>query len=196
MKKKLCPTTHNLKKLLLSVCVMTALSPAVLAQNISNNNNNNNSNSNSTNSSSASTSNAMKMQSDDSDWQPTTRKGQSILPRISSGRTGSKGALAPAIEPERTASYAPQEPSEFEKYIKTVTGKELPIFGANLFSEVPTTFAPTDAAQVNQDYVLGAGDSVQIRGWGMIDIDVNVTVDRSGAVYIPRVGNEIGRAHV
>jgi polysaccharide biosynthesis/export protein len=62
------------------------------------------------------------------------------------------------------------------------------VFGKNLFSDVPSTFAPLDGAQVNGDYVIGSGDELQIRGWGMVNVDVTATVDRSGAVYIPRVG--------
>ncbi len=63
------------------------------------------------------------------------------------------------------------------------------IFGKDLFSDVPSTFAPFDSAQVNQDYVIGTGDELQIRGWGMVDIDVSATVDRSGSIFIPRVGS-------
>ena len=65
----------------------------------------------------------------------------------------------------------------------------LPIFGKDLFSDVPSTYAPFDGIQVNQDYVIGTGDELQVRGWGMVDIDVSATVDRSGAIFIPRVGS-------
>lgn len=77
----------------------------------------------------------------------------------------------------------------FSTYVQTVTGTRLELFGSTLFSEVPTTFAPFDAAQVNGDYVIGSGDEIQIRGWGMVSVDVTATVDRSGAIYIPRVGS-------
>jgi polysaccharide export outer membrane protein len=76
----------------------------------------------------------------------------------------------------------------FGAYVRAVTGSPLERFGKNLFLDVMTTFAPFDAAQVNADYVVGTGDELQIRGWGMINIDVTATVDRGGAVYIPRVG--------
>jgi polysaccharide export outer membrane protein len=76
----------------------------------------------------------------------------------------------------------------FRAYVRTVTGAPLELFGKNLFSDVPTTFAPFDAAQVNADYVIGTGDEIQIRGWGMINVDVTATVDRNGSIYIPRVG--------
>ena len=76
----------------------------------------------------------------------------------------------------------------FGAYVETTTGTELEVFGHELFSEVPTTFAPFDSAQVNADYVIGSGDEIQIRGWGNINVDVTAVVDRGGAIYIPRVG--------
>lgn len=76
----------------------------------------------------------------------------------------------------------------FSAYSTTVTGKKLEVFGHSLFSDVPTTFAPFDAAPINGDYVIGTGDELQIRGWGMIQVDVTAVVDRNGAIYIPRVG--------
>lgn len=79
--------------------------------------------------------------------------------------------------------------SAFQSYVRGVTDQELPVFGRELFREMPDTFAPISAVQVNPDYIIGTGDELQIRGWGMVDIDLNVTVDRSGAIYIPRVGS-------
>lgn len=76
----------------------------------------------------------------------------------------------------------------FGAYVQTVTGTELPRFGRSLFTDVSSTFSPFDAAQVNGDYVIGTGDEIQIRGWGMISVDVTALVDRAGAIYIPRVG--------
>lgn len=77
----------------------------------------------------------------------------------------------------------------FETYAEKVTGTRLEIFGKSLFNDVPDTFAPADGVQVNPDYVIGTGDELQIRGWGMVDIDVSAKVDRGGAIYIPRVGS-------
>lgn len=82
-----------------------------------------------------------------------------------------------------------KEPKDvFGEYVETVTGSELELFGKNLFSDVPSTFAPFDSAQVNGDYVIGTGDELQIRGWGMVNVDLTATVDRGGAIYIPKVG--------
>lgn len=123
------------------------------------------------------------------------------LPSITSSRTDA--ARARAVQQERAAGQLDDgraararadagkkanAKGEFEKYVQTVTGQDLEIFGRRLFSEVPSTFAPVDATQVNPDYVIGPGDELQIRGWGMVDIDVSTTVDRNGSVYIPRIG--------
>ncbi len=67
-------------------------------------------------------------------------------------------------------------------------GRVLPIFGANLFTNVPSTFAPVDRVPVTPDYVLGPGDELLIRLWGQVTFDGHLTVDRTGEVYIPQVG--------
>jgi polysaccharide biosynthesis/export protein len=79
--------------------------------------------------------------------------------------------------------------SSFQSYVAKSTGSSLEVFGRELFGKVPSTFAPLEAVQVNSDYVIGPGDDLQIRGWGMVDINLNVTVSRSGEVYLPRVGS-------
>lgn len=76
----------------------------------------------------------------------------------------------------------------FGKYVEDVTGARLKLFGQSLFTDVPTTFSPASGVQVNGDYVVGSGDEIQVRGWGMINVDVTATVDKNGAVYIPQVG--------
>lgn len=82
-----------------------------------------------------------------------------------------------------------QKKSSFQNYVETATGRELEVFGRNLFRGVPSTFAPLSEVQVNPDYVIGPGDDIQIRGWGMVSIDVDATVSRSGEIYIPKVGS-------
>jgi protein involved in polysaccharide export with SLBB domain len=67
-------------------------------------------------------------------------------------------------------------------------GRPLPLFGQFLFDQPPSTFAPLDLLQVPSDYILGPGDELQIRIWGQLEADLRVTVDRSGQIYIPRVG--------
>ena len=108
------------------------------------------------------------------------------LPTIRS-RADSRLVTTPPLT--RPDTRAPAEAGPFQRYATGVTDQELKIFGRDLFSDVPSTFAPFDSVQVNQDYVIGTGDELQVRGWGMVDIDVSATVDRSGAIFIPRVGS-------
>jgi protein involved in polysaccharide export with SLBB domain len=83
----------------------------------------------------------------------------------------------------------PPEPlTEFQKFVASSTGQILPIFGANLFRRVPSTFAPVDMAPVPPDFVIGPGDELRIRVWGQVSFQANLRVDRSGEVYLPQVG--------
>jgi len=78
--------------------------------------------------------------------------------------------------------------SSFQDYVSATTGSILPVFGRDLFSKVPSTYAPINAVQVNADYVIGPGDMLQILGWGMVDINIAVPVNRDGTIYLPKVG--------
>lgn len=68
------------------------------------------------------------------------------------------------------------------------TGRDLPIFGSELFKNVPSTFAPVDNIPVTADYVIGPGDEILIRAWGQLDVDFSAVVDRTGTINIPKVG--------
>ncbi len=83
----------------------------------------------------------------------------------------------------------PPEPlTEFQKFIASTTNQVLPIFGANLFRRVPSTFAPLNMTPVPNDYVIGPGDELRIRVWGQVNFQANLQVDRAGEVYLPQVG--------
>ena len=99
-----------------------------------------------------------------------------------------KKASPPAEQAQRPAARTP-ELTDFQQMVATSLGQILPIYGANLFENVPTTFAPVDRVPVTADYVLGPGDELLIRAWGQIDLDVHARIDRNGAIYIPKVGN-------
>jgi hypothetical protein len=78
--------------------------------------------------------------------------------------------------------------TEFEQIVADTTGRALPLFGQSLFAQSPNTFAPADRVQVPADYMIGPDDELQIRIWGQLTADLRVTVDRSGQIYVPRVG--------
>ena len=94
---------------------------------------------------------------------------------------------APANHPGRIVGPLTTR-SEFEQYAEDATGRPLPVYGRQLFDEVPTTFSPVDNVPVPADYVLGPGDELFIRAWGKIDLDSRETVNRNGQINLPKVG--------
>jgi len=78
--------------------------------------------------------------------------------------------------------------SEFEQFAEDAAGQPLPVYGRQLFDEVPSTFSPMDRVPVPANYALGPGDELLIRAWGKIDLECHVVVDRNGQVFLPKVG--------
>ncbi len=79
-------------------------------------------------------------------------------------------------------------PTEFQQMVANSIGKMLPIYGASLFLNPPSTFAPANNVPVTPDYVVGPGDVLQIQSWGQVTTSGRFPVDRSGDVFIPQVG--------
>jgi polysaccharide biosynthesis/export protein len=82
----------------------------------------------------------------------------------------------------------PAQPTEFEQMVEDSVGKKLPLYGMSLFDEVPATFAPLSHVPVPANYVIGPGDELYIRVWGVVTLVSRTTVDRNGEIYIPQVG--------
>jgi protein involved in polysaccharide export with SLBB domain len=103
------------------------------------------------------------------------------------------------VNPNASVLDAPR-PNEFQRYVLETAGYKLPLFGLSFFDNVQFSqrasanplgglgFAALDQAPVSGDYLLGVGDQLIIRGWGAIDLDVRASIDRNGAINIPRVG--------
>jgi polysaccharide export outer membrane protein len=100
--------------------------------------------------------------------------------------------LPPTIPPNPSQVQRPKSTvwpeTEFEQMVADSVGRPLPLFGQSLFDQPPSTFAPMDLLEVPSDYIIGPGDGLQVRIWGQIAADLRVTVDRSGQIYIPQVG--------
>lgn len=95
-------------------------------------------------------------------------------------RQGAKEIREPVLPPDPL--------TDFQRLTRSATGELLPIFGRDLFQGVPTTFAPGDQIAATPDYVIGPGDDLLLRVWGGEALNSQLTVDRSGAIYLPRVG--------
>ncbi|MBU0688971.1 MAG: polysaccharide export protein [Gammaproteobacteria bacterium] len=59
------------------------------------------------------------------------------------------------------------------------------VFGAQLFTG---SFAQYGATQFNPDYLIAAGDKIQVRLWGGFNFDSVLTVDPQGNLFLPQVG--------
>jgi protein involved in polysaccharide export with SLBB domain len=98
-------------------------------------------------------------------------------------------ALRPRLLPRSSRVVGPlRTKTEFQQYAEDTTGRQLPVYGRQLFDQIPTTFAPVENVPVPADYVLGPDDQLLIRAWGKIDLNTRVTIDRNGQISLAKVG--------
>jgi protein involved in polysaccharide export with SLBB domain len=109
--------------------------------------------------------------------------------RDQGGLNNSPAQLEALQEARSLAFQGIPPPTDFQLLVRGSLGRLLPVYGDSLFrQQVPSTFAPIRNANVTPNYVLGPGDQLIIRIWGQVDFNAQLTVDRSGAVYLPQVG--------
>jgi hypothetical protein len=82
----------------------------------------------------------------------------------------------------------PLLPNEFQKYVLEVTGNSYPLYGADFFDNTQNSSTNLARSPVSDDYVLGAGDQLEIRVWGSTNAETAVTIDRNGQISLPRLG--------
>jgi protein involved in polysaccharide export with SLBB domain len=105
------------------------------------------------------------------------------------GGLGNPQSQLEALEQSRLlATRAPSAPTDFQLLVRSSLGALLPVYGDSLFRQVPSTFAPLREVNVTPGYVLGPGDQLVVRIWGQVNFNAQLTVDRSGAIYLPQVG--------
>jgi protein involved in polysaccharide export with SLBB domain len=106
------------------------------------------------------------------------------------GGLNNSPAQLEALQEARSLAYPSiPAPTDFQLLVRGSLGRLLPVYGDSLFRlQVPSTFAPIRNANVTPNYVLGPGDQLIIRIWGQVDFNAQLTVDRSGAIYLPQVG--------
>lgn len=103
----------------------------------------------------------------------------SANPQEGRTRNGRAAALTPAV---------PDRPTDFQRTVQETTGQPLPIFGASLFANVPSTFAPVEDVPVVPDYVVGPGDELRVQVFGQINQQSVFVIDRGGDISLPQVG--------
>jgi len=84
-------------------------------------------------------------------------------------------------------------PGEFEQYVRSqvsvAQGEQIRRFGSNLLTDIDSPSSSQDPlATVPGGYVIKPGDEVALTIWGSVDANLRLTVDRSGAISVPRVG--------
>src|SRR5882757_1562780 len=104
------------------------------------------------------------------------------------GLSTGQAQLAALEESRLLAIRAPSAPTDFQLLVRGSLGTLLPVYGDSLFRQVPSTFAPLREVNVTPDYVLGAGDQLLVRIWGQVNFNAQLTVDRTGSIYLPQVG--------
>lgn len=82
---------------------------------------------------------------------------------------------------------ANDQPSNFQRFVQQTTGRELPVYGHNLFS-APSGYSPISQAPVPNDYILGPGDEIRLQVWGAIDAEQRLVINRHGQINLPKVG--------
>ena len=92
------------------------------------------------------------------------------------------------LYPLMVRQEAKQSPTQFQNLVQNITGKNLPIFGQDMF-DTPAMFNAAQNIPVTSDYVVGPGDEILVRAWGQVDIDYHAVIDRNGILSIPKVGS-------
>jgi protein involved in polysaccharide export with SLBB domain len=95
-------------------------------------------------------------------------------------------AEAAPVSPADVVRDIDANATEFQRFVQDTTGRQLPLFGYNLFTG--RTFPSLQNVPVPADYVIGPGDEISLKVWGVVESDARLTVDRNGQIAIPRVG--------
>lgn len=80
----------------------------------------------------------------------------------------------------------PLATTQFQKFVQDSTGKALALYGYNLFDS--GRFPAVTDVPAPANYVLGVGDEVDLKIWGVVDIALRLPVDRNGQITVPKVG--------
>jgi protein involved in polysaccharide export with SLBB domain len=98
------------------------------------------------------------------------------------------GSLSPSNRSQLGVPNPPEVLTEFQKFAAATTRQVLPIFGVDLFQNVPSTFAPLDRAPIPPNYVMGPDDEVRVSVWGQVNFNANLKVSRGGDIFLPQIG--------
>jgi len=117
----------------------------------------------------------------------------SPIPAFKQGSISSTTTAQPLYEPRDEQAVGgriakPVPPNEFQNYVRTVTGRDVKRFGADLVTPGQANFNVPATATIPGDYPIGIGDLVSVNTTGSIEGSADFTVDRSGQIFLPQVG--------
>ena len=93
----------------------------------------------------------------------------------------------PVVTAPKTAELPRLGADQFQRFVQSATGRELPLHGYNLFTG--QKYDSLANVPVPASYVIGPGDDIDLKLWGSVDIAQRLTVDRNGQINIPKVGS-------
>lgn len=101
-------------------------------------------------------------------------------------RPESAGAQVEGIEENAQSTQGPETLEE--DIAETVIEEPLRQFGYELFSGIPSTFAPATNIPVPLNYVIGPNDTIIIQLYGQRNVRYELVVTREGVIQFPEVG--------
>ncbi len=69
-----------------------------------------------------------------------------------------------------------------------VLPSDLALFGYDIFTQVPSTFAPVEGVPVPASYVIGPGDNLVVQLYGKRNVEYQLVVTRDGDILVPEYG--------
>jgi hypothetical protein len=101
----------------------------------------------------------------------------------------SQQAIAQGIQQR----HVTDEPTQFQRHLERLTGRWLPIYGMNFFTDALVMRSDGLRAVGPEfanpgDYELGVGDEVQLNLWGQVEASLSLLIDTQGHITLPKIG--------
>ncbi|MCP4581544.1 MAG: hypothetical protein GY839_07975 [candidate division Zixibacteria bacterium] len=89
---------------------------------------------------------------------------------------------------EKAGEVIESEPNTDEPEQSGMFDPDLKPFGYDIFADADEVFAPGVHELPPDGYTFGPGDHLLVNVWGRVDLGLDLTIDREGKVFIPKVG--------
>jgi len=120
------------------------------------------------------------------------KKLQEVSPNSSREKFISPEIYQQDIKPDdsRTMEFIPimKEDEVLKSGPSGMFDPDLKLFGYDIFADADEVFAPGIHDLPPDGYTFGPGDHVLVNVWGRVDLGLDLTIDREGKVFIPKVG--------